>query len=53
MREDKIKSFKETELEKKANKNFDKMQKYQTDPICAKFLAFKKTKKEINVKDLF
>ena len=47
-------SFKrEIELEKKAKKNFDDINKYQSNPIKAKFKAFQKTKKEIDIKDLF
>ena len=53
MRENKVKSIKEAELAKHARKNFDTMNKYQTDPIRAKFKAFQKTKKEIDLKDLF
>jgi len=53
MRENKVKYLKEAELQKKAKKNFDSLNKYQTDPIRAKFKAFQKTKKEIDIKDLF
>ncbi len=53
MKENNIESFKELELKKKAKKNLDTENKYQTDPFKAKFRAFQKTKKEINVKDLF
>ena len=53
MREHKIKSFKEYKLEKSAKKNFDTALQYQTNPIKAKFKAFQKTKKEIDIKDLF
>ncbi len=53
MRENKVKSIKEAEIAKKAKKNFDAVSKYQTDPIRAKFKAFQKTKKEIDIKDLF
>ena len=53
MRENKVKFIKEAELKKKAKKNFDDFNKYQTDPIRAKFKAFQKTKKEIDIKDLF
>ena len=53
MKESKVKFFKEKELEKKAKKNFDALNKHQTNPIKAKFKAFQKTKKEIDVKDLF
>ena len=49
----KIKSIKELELEKKAKKDFDCIKAYNTNPISAKFDAFKKTKKEIKIKDLF
>ncbi len=53
MKENNIKSFNESELKKKAKKNLDMQNKYQTDPFKAKFRAFQKTKKEINIKDLF
>ncbi|MBR2068772.1 MAG: hypothetical protein IJ877_03315 [Candidatus Gastranaerophilales bacterium] len=53
MREHKVKSFKEYALEKKAKKNFDIAKKYQSNPIQAKFQAFRQTKKEITIKDLF
>ena len=53
MRENKVKTFKEHELEKRAKKNFDAINKYQTDPFEAKFRAFQKTKKDIDIKDLF
>jgi len=53
MEESKIKSIKENELKKKAKENFDIFNKNQTNPIKAKFKAFQKTKKEINIKDLF
>ena len=53
MKEARIKSFKEKELEKKAKSNFDAANKHQTNPIKAKFKAFQKTKKEIDLKDLF
>ena len=53
MKEDRIKSFKEKELEKSAKRNFDAINKHQTNPIKAKSKAFQKTKKEIDIKDLF
>ena len=53
MKENKVKSFKECEIKKKAKKNFDIENKYQTNPFDAKFRAFIKTKKEIDIKDLF
>ncbi len=52
MEENKVKILKEHELKRKANENFDAANKYQTNPIQAKFKAFKKTKKEIDIKDL-
>ena len=51
MKKDNIKTLRETELEKHAKENFDNLSKYQTNPIKAKFEAFKKTKKEIELKD--
>jgi len=53
MKENKVKFIKEKELEKKAVKNFEEISKYQNNPIKAKFSAFKKTKKEITLKDIF
>ena len=53
MKENKVKLIKEIELKKKAEKNFEDMNKYQTNPIKAKFKAFQKTKTEIEIKDLF
>jgi len=53
MKESKVKTLKEFELQKHAKKNFDCINKHQTNPIKAKFEAFKKTKKEIEIKDLF
>ena len=53
MSDRKIKSIRELELEKTAKKNFDEINKYHSNPIKAKFKAFQKTKKEINIKDLF
>ena len=52
MKEDKVKYLKEKELEKKAKMNFDREMKYQSNPISAKIKAFKKTKKEIQPKDI-
>lgn len=53
MEQSKIKYLKEKEIEKKAQKNFESINCYAQNPIQAKFLAFRKTKKEINPKDLF
>ena len=52
--ENKVRYLKEKEIEKKAQKNYDFLEsKYSQNPIKAKFLAFQKTKKDINLKDLF
>ena len=53
MEQSKVKFLKEKEVEKTAQTNFDNINKYAQNPIEAKFLAFRKTKKEINPKDLF
>ncbi len=53
MKENKVKSLKEAKLQKIAQNNFEAMTKYGTNPIKAKFKAFQKTKKEIDIKDLF
>ena len=53
MEESKIKYLKEKQVEKKAENNFEHINNYAQNPIQAKFLAFRKTKKEINPKDLF
>lgn len=53
MEKNKIEILKEYKLQKKAKENFDTMNKHQTNPIKAKFKAFQKTKKEIDIKDLF
>ena len=54
MEKDKVRYLKEKQLEKKAQKNYDFLEsKYAENPIKAKFLAFQKTKKDINPKDLF
>ena len=53
MEKNNIKSIEELEIEKKARKNLDEISKHQTNPIKAKFKAFQKTKKEIDIKDLF
>ena len=43
------------QLEKKAKENYENFSQssYAQNPIEAKFSAFKKTKKEIKIKDLF
>ena len=52
--EKKIASIKEKIISKKAKQNFDFVEsKYAQNPIKSRFLAFQKTKKEIDVKDLF
>ena len=48
MKENKVKNLKEKALEHLAKENFDKAMKYQSNPIA----AFKKTKKEIQPKDI-
>ena len=55
MKQEKIKNIKEKQLQKKAEANYrDIIQEgYVQNPIKAKFLAFQKTKKDINLKDLF
>ncbi|MBQ8848124.1 MAG: hypothetical protein IJ003_04190 [Candidatus Gastranaerophilales bacterium] len=54
MEKDKVRYLKEKQMEKKAQKNYDFLEsKYAQNPIKAKFLAFQKTKKDINPKDLF
>lgn len=52
MEQSKIKFLKEKQMEKKAQENFEELNFYAENPIKAKFLAFQKTKKEINPKDL-
>ena len=52
MEQGKIRYLKEKELEHKAQNNFENVNCYSQNPIQAKFLAFRKTKKEINPKDL-
>ena len=53
MEKDKVRYLKEKEIEKKAQKNYDFLEnKYSQNPIKSKFLAFQKTKKDINIKDL-
>ncbi len=53
MEQDKVKYLKEKQIEHEAQKNFDHVNNYAQNPIQAKFLAFRKTKKDINPKDLF
>ena len=49
-----IKFLKEKELQKKAIKNAEFLEKqFAQNPIKAKFCAFAKTKKDITIKDLF
>ena len=52
MEQSKVKYFKEKQLEKQAQNSFENINNYAQNPIQAKFLAFRKTKKEINPKDL-
>ena len=56
MKSKKLVSIKEKQAERKikekAQKNFDELSKVVQNPIQAKLLAFQKTKKEINPKDL-
>ena len=54
MEQGKVKFLKEKELASSAEKNYDKIVSngYAQNPISAKFLAFKKTKKEIKPKDI-
>jgi len=52
MEENKVKYLKEKQVEKEAKKNFEAVNSYAQNPIQAKFLSFRKTKKEINPKDL-
>ena len=52
MENNKTEFLKEYKLKKKAKENFDAISKHQTNPIKAKFKAFQKTKKEIDIKDL-
>ncbi len=53
MEKDKIRYLKEKEIEKKAQKNALIFENIAVqNPIKAKFLAFQKTKKDINPKDL-
>lgn len=54
MEKDKISFIKEKELTKKSDKLTEQFIKngYSENPIKAKFLAFKKTKKDINIQDI-
>ena len=52
MEENKVRYLKEKQLERKAQNNFEAVNNYAQNPIQAKFLAFRETKKEINPKDL-
>jgi len=51
----KLTNIKPKQIEKKALKNFEQFNQspYVQNPLEAKFLAFQKTKKEIEIKDLF
>ena len=53
--EKKISYFKEKQIEKQAQKEFDKLYSntYAQNPIKEKFLAFQKAKKDIDVKDFY
>lgn len=51
MKKDKVTFLKEKKISKLAKENFEKA--YAQNPIQAKFLAFKETKKSIDEKDLF
>jgi len=55
MKDQKITHFKEKHLKQQAQKDFENLstEKYTQNPIKAKFCAFQKTKKEIDIKDLF
>lgn len=55
MKDKKVTFLKEKELQKKANENYERFLKNSNaqNPIKAKFLAFQKTKKETDAKDLF
>ncbi len=54
MENKKITFLKEKEFQKKAEKNYEKfLKKNAQNPIGAKFLAFQKTKKELDFKDFF
>ena len=52
MEQSKVKYLKEKQIEKTAEKNFENINNYAQNPIQAKFIAFRKTKKEISPKDL-
>ncbi len=52
MEQNKVRFLKEKEIEKQAQKNFDNVNNYAQNPIQAKFLAFRKTKKDTGPKDL-
>lgn len=51
MKSEKVKHLKEKQIEKKAIENFNNSS-YVQNPIEAKLIAFQKTKKEIDIKDL-
>ena len=52
---DNVRNIKEKQMEKKAQKIYKKFCENSSvdNPIKAKFLAFQKAKKDINLKDLF
>ena len=54
MKKNKVTFLNEKDVKKKAEKNYEKLLKsgYAQNPIAAKLLAFQKTKKDINPKDL-
>lgn len=53
MKKNKVTFLKEAQVKKSAQKNAEFLEnQYAQNPIKAKFLAFQKTKKEINPKDL-
>ncbi len=54
MEKNKITFLNEKNIKQKAEKNYENMLKegYAQNPIAAKLLAFQKTKKDINSKDL-
>ncbi len=54
MEKNKITYLKEKNIKKTAEKNYENLLNsgYAQNPIAAKLLAFQKTKKEINSKDL-
>ena len=53
MNKDKIKYLKDKKVEKTADANYQAVNNSMQNPIKSKFIAFKKTKKELDLKDLF